>query len=205
MIVTEPVNAGNGSPVVNNGNVLGPTFPDLRKAFRHLFTLVGATYMGVPIGTPSPGSTLYLDFTQDGTGSRLITWDPIYRDAPAYGSSGAAAANAVGEFRFTSAGSWQYVGGSSAWAVAAEGMPGVTGAIALGGAAPTVFPGGVVVTPTVGAISAAGVAPSRITQANTSRVPTVGAVALAGVQPTLAPLAPSSGAVALAGGVPALH
>lgn len=203
--VTDPISLGNGATVVNNGNVSGTAFPDLRKAFRQLFTLVGATYVGAPIGTPSPGSTIFLDFTQDGTGSQVITWDPIYRDAPSWGGAGAAGANAAGEFRFTSQGAWQYVGGSSAWAVQGEGLPGVTGSMALGGAAPTVQPGGVVVKPTVGALTVTGIASTRTVQANTGMTPLVGTLSAAGLAPTLAPLAPSAGAVAIAGGVPGLH
>lgn len=204
MNVTEPQTT-SGSVLVNNGNVSGNVFPDLRKAFRQLFTLVGATYMGAPIGTPQVGATIFFDFTQDSTGSRVITWDPIYRDPPSWGSSGPAGANAAGEFRFTSQGAWQYVGGSSAWAVQGEGMPTIAGAMALATEAPTILSGGVVVKPTVGALTATGVAPTRLVQSNTARVPTVGAVTITGLGPILAPLSPPSGQIGVAGAVPSLH
>lgn len=202
--VTEPLTSF-GAVVLNAGNVSGNFYPDLRRAFRQLATLIGATYVGAPIGTPQPGSVMYLDFTQDGTGSRVITWDPIFRDPPAWGSSGPAGANAAGEFRFTSAGSWQYVGGSSAWAVAAEGMPTAPGAMALGTAAPSVLSGGVVVAPSAGSITGSGVAPSRVVQANTARGPTAGSVSLSGNAPTLSPLSPAAGQIGVAGIVPVMH
>jgi hypothetical protein len=197
--VTEPVGTelGSGVPTWNNGNVQGQFLPDLRRAFRQLFTLVGNAYIGAPIGTPSVGSTIFFDFTQDATGSRVITWDPIYRDPPAWGSSGPALSNAAGEFRFTSQGAWQYVGGSSAWAVQGEGLPVPSGAMLLFTGSPVLLPIGLtLMTPTVGALSLAGVAPGFQRNTIVTRTPTVGSITLAGLGLALVP---PSGAVIVVG------
>jgi hypothetical protein len=185
--------------VYPNGNAGPVATPDLTKALRHTFVLNQNCYVAKPnLPTPiPPGSEIYLEFVQDGTGSRVITWDPAYRDAPAWGSAGPAGSSASGEFRLNTSGSIQFTGGSSAWAVAAQGLLTVAGLLSLQGVKPIVMPNPL---PSPGAITIAGVAPTFTVNAIVSIAPPVGAIALAGVAPGVSNLmVPQAATLSLVG------
>lgn len=130
-----------GSPlVVNNGPVGAFAQPDLTKALRHTFVLTqNCTVVGPssPKAMP-PGTVLYLEFIQDGTGSRTVTWDASYRDGPSWGSSGPVGSIASAEFRANSAGGWQFAGGSTTFAVAGQARTLPVGSLGVQGAPPVV-------------------------------------------------------------------
>ena len=151
-----------GAVYVNYGSVAsGFLQPDLSKAYNHLLTATAALLIGQPLyANPPPRYTrILIQVLQDGTGSRLITWAPCYRDAPSWGSSGPANSSALAVFIADGQGGYQYEGGSSTFAInAGQMVPGV-GAAQYAGTQPVQQTNKI--APTVGAVTLAGVAPTR--------------------------------------------
>ncbi len=146
------------------------------------------------------GSLMYLVLTQDGTGSRTVAWASCYRDAPNWSSGGAAGTVASGEFRWDG-NSWQYVGGSSAFAAPGISLFTVTGQANIILFPPVVKPNP---APTVGALTAAGVAPTIIRSTSTVIAPAAGGLTMTGVAVTmtLALALPVTGVLVITGLIP---
>jgi hypothetical protein len=182
-------------PVSNSGPLLQM---DLSQGLVQQFTLNANTFVGEPINPPDIGAHLSLILTQDATGSRSVTWGICFRDPPSW-SAGAAKTHASAVFMYDG-GCYQYIGGSSAFAVSGMSVVPTTGSVGLPADAPRV---GVNPAPSVGALAMAGVAP--VLQANTivTRVPTIGAVTIAGVAPGVSTLlTPPVGAAVVQGQIP---
>jgi hypothetical protein len=81
-----------------------------------VFTLTAAATVGAPLSAAPIGFKLFLEFVQDATAGRAVTWNAIYRNAPAIGGGSATAGQrASTEWRWDGV-SWQFVGGSTAFA-----------------------------------------------------------------------------------------
>lgn len=87
--------------------------PDAGTAESWVWTMNSNVVVGAPANPRAIGDMLYLVFIQDG-GSRTISWNAVYRNAPTP-SAGAAGTRISAEFRFDGV-SWQFVGGSTAFA-----------------------------------------------------------------------------------------
>jgi len=98
--------------------------PDVDAAEAQVFVLGAAATVGVPLVDGAAvsannvpiGTKLFLVFVQDVTAGRALSWNAIFRGAPA--TTGGAATNGqrMGcEFRYDGA-SWQFVGGASTFA-----------------------------------------------------------------------------------------
>jgi hypothetical protein len=121
--------------------VFGVVNPDLTRAYNHVLTAAGAVFIGQPVGPYPPRfSRVCVQVLQDGNGSRVVTWASCWRDAPSWGSNGPASASAVGEFISDGQGSYQYAGGSSAFAVVGTGLAPGTGAAQITGQSATRTP-----------------------------------------------------------------
>lgn len=184
-------------PIVNPNSIYNP---DLKKHLYHSVTLQANTTVGQPLFPPPPGNLVVLRLVQDSTGSRTVAWASCYRDAPNWSSGGAALSTALAVFMFDGQ-SYQFLGGSSAFAVQGSGLtPGAGGVSYLGLVPkPNLNP-----APTAGAVAAGGVAPTVTNRAAiVLRTPLVGAVTVAGVAGNVsAYVATGPGAVVMAGQVP---
>lgn len=176
VIAQERREFGNAPASLPSSQVSGVVNPDAYRGFIFPFVLIGNVTLGQPRIRQSPpiGTQMYLVLQQDGTGSRTVTWAACYRNAPDWSAGGAAGTIASGEFRWDGQ-SWQYVGGSSAFAA-----PGVS--IFIGAGQIQFIPGNPTLlsnpAPSVGAVAASGVAPTVIRGTVTKITPTVGAAAL---------------------------
>ncbi len=171
---------------------------DLSTGLLQQFTLNANCFVTEPVNAPPIGEILKLILTQDGTGSRTVTWGICFRNAPSW-SAGAANTYASALFMYDGQ-CYQYVGGSTAFAVSGMSLVPNTGGVGLATDAVKV---GVNPAPTVGAVALAGVAPAL--QANTivTRTPTVGALTAAGVAPLVSTiLTPPAAPLTLQGQIP---
>lgn len=164
--------------------------------------LTGNVTMGQPYGLYNIpiGSVMYIVLTQDATGSRTVAWAACYRDTPNWAAGGAAGTVASGEFRWDG-NSWQYVGGSSAFAAPGSSIFTNTGQVNVIPFPPVVKPNP---APTVGALAATGVAPTIIRSTSTVITPTVGGMTMTGLSVTLmlALAIPVTGALIITGLIP---
>jgi hypothetical protein len=181
---TQAVNAYGAPLTFNYGNTGPLATPDFTRALLQVLNLNANVIIGQPAVDPPAGNRVVLTLIQDGTGSRTVTWDTCYRDAPSLGSSGPAYSRASIEFWFDGL-TYQYMGGSSTFAVANRTERPGTGGIALSPTTPNVTYTASI-TPTAGAVSLAGVASTVTNNAIVVGGPTVGALTLTGVGPTLA-------------------
>jgi hypothetical protein len=160
--------------------------PYLQAGLTIPLTLVGNIIIGQPIiFNPNIGMRLHLVMTQDGTGSRTVAFSSCWRDIPAgWASGGSAGQVASGEFLFDGF-SWQFVGGSSAFASPGVSINVGTGIVQLSlvPSAPVVY-GSVQIAPPVSTTTAAGVAPGFVR--GTVIAPTVGAASIPGVAASIA-------------------
>ena len=92
--------------------------PDISTAESHTVTMTANLTVAAPGGTNQmqPGSRFALILIQDNTGSRTLTWNSAWRNAPSgLGSGAAAGSRALFEFRYDGV-SMQYTGGATAFA-----------------------------------------------------------------------------------------
>jgi hypothetical protein len=189
-----------GYPALQPANAnAGPILQmDLSTGLTQQFTLNANCFITEPVNPPDPGAHVVLILTQDVTGSRSVTWSIAFRDAPSW-SAGAAKTHASALFIYDGA-CYQYVGGSSAFAVSGMSLVPNTGALGLATDPAKV---GVNPAPTVGAAALAGVAPVLTANTIVTRTPTVGAVAAAGVAPLVSTiLTPPAAGLNLQGQIP---
>jgi hypothetical protein len=153
--------------------------PSLQAGLVINLTLVGNIIIGQPVlFNPAVGTVLYLVMTQDGTGSRTVSFASCWRDIPAgWAAGGTAGQIASGEFRFDGA-SWQCVGGSSAFASPGIAINVGTAQLSLVPSAPGLYSNP---APSTGSASMTGVAPTIIRGTSTVITPTVGGMTTAGV------------------------
>lgn len=153
--------------------------PSLQAGLVVALTLVGNIIIGQPvIFNPNVGMTLYLVMTQDSTGSRTTAFASCWRDIPAgWAAGGTAGQVASGEFRFDGS-SWQYVGGSSAFASPGVSINVGTAQLTLVPSAPGLYSNP---APSTGSATFTGAAPTVGRNTNTVITPTVGSVTTAGV------------------------
>lgn len=155
--------------------------PYLQAGLVSTLQLVGNIILGQPIlFNPNPGQRIYIILVQDSTGSRTVSWASCWRDIPSgWASGGAAGTVASGEFVFDGF-SWQYCGGSSAFAAPGVSINVGTGIVQLSlvPSSPVVY-GSVQLTPTISTATLAGVAPVNVR--GTVISPTAGAATAAGV------------------------
>ena len=84
----------------------------------YVLTLTAATTVGVPAQSTTcpPGTTLCLIFVQDATAGRTLAFNAIFRNAPSISGGAATAGQRCStEWRWDGV-SWQYTGGSTAFA-----------------------------------------------------------------------------------------
>jgi hypothetical protein len=162
--------------------MFGPPPPvlsmDLSKGLVHTYTLPQDTFVTEPRNPPLPGSFVTLILIQDSVGSRSVTWGVCFRDAPGW-TPGAANTRATALFIYDGAG-YQYIDGSSAFAVNGLQLVPATGSALVAGGTMKVLTNP---APTVAAMTLAGVAPALTRNTIVSITPTVGALAAAGVAP----------------------
>lgn len=170
-----------GVPFGYNFGNSGPSCQlDFTRALFQKITLNNACVLDNPINPPPIGVSLILLFTQDGTGSRNLTYSSAWRNAPALGASGAAGATALLEFMYDGA-NYQFMGGATAWvAQAAAVVPGAGGAL-YAGSQPSI--GRAPIVPTIGAVTLAGAAPA-VERNKTFLVPGPGGLLVNGQYPS---------------------
>lgn len=103
---------------VANGNSGATPAPNVANGLNQQYTQNSNVTWGAPTGTASinVGAKLVLLVQHDGTGGSYTTaFNAIYRNAPAIAASAAANSKATFEFIWDGT-SWQYVGGSTAFA-----------------------------------------------------------------------------------------
>lgn len=131
-----------------------------------------------PINPPDVGGRVVLIFTQDSVGSRSLSWGVAFRDAPSW-SAGAANTRASATFIYDGF-SFQYEGGSTAFATSGLGVVPSSGGIGLVSDVPAAKTNP---APSVGAMALTGVASTLTSNTIVVRAPTVGALTAAGVAP----------------------
>lgn len=188
---------GLSPPVIVNTD--GLLRMDLSRGAVHRFQLTANVFVTTPFnGQPSVGDRLIVTMQQDSAGSHSVTWGVCFRDPPAW-SPGAAGTVASAAF-FWDGQSFQYEGGSSAFATSGLALVPQTGSMGL---ASDASPTQVNPAPTAGAVALAGVAPTISKPTVTAIAPTAGAVTAAGVAPTAeTPLVPGAGSIGLTGLLP---
>lgn len=147
---------GGGPAWLDNGNVGALVQPNFQQYLFQSFVLTANATILQPLSPPARGARLVIKLIQDGTGSRTVTWSSIWRDMPNLGSSGPAGSSAMVEILYDGF-SYQFVGGSSTFAVGGSYLQPGAGAVTYVGTVPV---SGKVITPTVGSIAIAGVAPT---------------------------------------------
>lgn len=183
------------NPLANAGAILNM---DLSQGLVQQWVLNANCFVGEPLYPPPVGGRIILLLTQDGTGSRSVTWGICFRDAPAWSAS-AAGTRASAEFLWDGF-SYQYMGGSTAFAVSGLSLVPQTGLVGLASDAiiPRTNP-----APTPGAIALAGVASTVTNRTIVAITPTVGALAAAGIAPLVSLiLAPPVATLAIQGQIP---
>lgn len=167
--------------------------PDLKKHLCHRVTLTNNVTVGQPLNPVPAGNLIVLQLVQDATGSRTVAWAGCYRDAPNWAAGGAALSTALAMFMFDGQ-SYQYIGGSSAFALQTTALTPASGGAAYLTAVPTLLANP---APSVAAITFGGVAPGFQRNTIVARGPTVGAVTMAGVAPSvpISIIVPAGGAL----------
>jgi hypothetical protein len=152
---------------------------DIGQGFGFQYKLQSAVFVGEPINPPSPGADVTLTLIQDGaSGNFAVTWAGCWRDAPNWSAGGALATRATARFVYDGL-SYQYVGGSSAFAVSNQNIVASTGGMNFASDISGILTNP---APTVAAVTFAGVAPTVTNRAAIVVIsPTVGATTLAGV------------------------
>jgi hypothetical protein len=173
---------------------------DMSRSYCHQVTLNANAVIGQPSAPPPLMTRVILQLVQDTTGGWSVTWASCWRNPPAWTSgNGVANTTALGEFLFDGQ-SYQFVGGSSDFAISAASIVALVGGMALQGSTPAVVPEP---APAAGAVTVAGLAPGVHSNTIVTRVPTIGAVTLAGVASTVSQidqtLVPGSGGVTVTG------
>jgi len=109
-------------PVVNadisyDGGAQSSITPNIAFGSTQFYTLNANATINAPVNAPAVGARFSLRLAQDATGTRTVTWNAAYRNAPAW-TAGTAAQTAYAEFECVDhvANTWQYVGGSTAFA-----------------------------------------------------------------------------------------
>ena len=92
---------------------IDPTLDEVVTAVLTANATVAAPAASTP-GAVNIGSRFYLVVIQDATGTRTLAWNAAWRNAPAM-TAGTANQRASFEFRWDGV-SWQFVGGSTAFA-----------------------------------------------------------------------------------------
>lgn len=95
------------------GNVGAAAVPDAGKAETWVFTMTQNVTVGAPLGPRAIGDKLYLVLVDDG-GGHTVAWHSVFRNAPTP-AAGTAGQRLSAEFRWDGV-SWQFTGGSSAFA-----------------------------------------------------------------------------------------
>lgn len=105
-------------PHASKGTQGATITPDANDREAIVYTMGAATTVAAPANSSSQpiGTKLYLVLVQDATAGRTLTWNATYRNAPSgLGGSATNGQRASFEFRYDGA-SWQYTGGSTAFA-----------------------------------------------------------------------------------------
>lgn len=180
--------------------------PYLQAGLTVTLQLIGNIILGQPVlFNPSVGQRIFMVLVQDGTGSRTVAWSSCWRDIPTgLASGGSAGQVASAEFVFDGF-SWQYCGGSSAFASPGVAITTGTAQLSLAGSTPVPYANP---APTTGSAAFSGVAPTIIRSTSTVITPTVGAATMAGVAGSLglgiAPPASPGFSLVLAGQLPGI-
>jgi hypothetical protein len=95
------------------GNTGAAPVPDLKNALNQSWSLNANTTWGTPLNPGFIGQQLCLFVSS--LGSFTTAWNSIYRNAPAWPASGSSGKKATAIFRWDGT-SWQFTGGSSAFA-----------------------------------------------------------------------------------------
>jgi hypothetical protein len=171
---------------------------DTSKGLVHQNVLTNNVFFTEPINPPLVGEFIRLILIQDSVGSHSVSWGICFRDAPSW-APGAANSRASAIFMYDGAG-YQYIDGSSAFAVNGLQLVPATGSALVAGGALNVLTNP---APTVAAMSLAGVAPTLTANTVVTRTPTVGALTAAGVAPLVSViLTPPAASLGLLGQVP---
>ena len=101
---------------VSAGNTSTAPVPNLSNGASQSWTQNGSVTWGVPTNPAYVGQILTLFVTKDATATSYTTaFNAIYRDAPTIGANTTASSKALFRFEWDGT-SWQYIGGSSAFA-----------------------------------------------------------------------------------------
>lgn len=172
---------------------------DLSAGLVQSFMLNINCFIAEPINPPNVGDRLILILQQDGgSGNFSVTWGVCFRDPPSW-SGAAKGTRATAQFVYDGF-TYQYMGGSSAFAVSGLSLVPNTGTVALASdpSASLVNP-----APTVGGISLAGVSPTVTNRTIVSLAPAIGALTAAGVAPLVSTiLTPPVAALIVQGQIP---